>query len=93
MLLDMNFKFKDLSGTDIGDTTLSKMLAEVLAGQKTDGISPVKAYDWAVKFHNDGKIDIDATDSELLEKVVASCEALTNIGKAQMINAIKEARS
>lgn len=91
--INLDFILKDLEGNDLNESQQAgKLLATVLTSNKTPGITPIKAYDWAVKLYNSGKIDIDRSDIELLVKVIEGNEILTNLGKAQILIALNKAK-
>lgn len=89
MLLNLDFKFKSLKGEEMEGSTASKLIAQILS-EKSEGIPSIKAYDWAVKLFNDGTVEIDRSDKDLLERFVESTPALTNLAKAQVIGVLKD---
>lgn len=89
MLLDLNFPFKNLSSADIENSNAGKALANILA-IKAPGVSPIKAYDWALKLFNGGKLELDTADRDSLKAIVEQSEELTVMAKAQMLAAFRK---
>lgn len=92
MILNLDFKYKNLENADIPGNTAAQVLAELLCG-RTNNIGAIKAMDWAYKLHQNGSIEIDRADSVILEKFVIDSEILTNAGKAPIILAIRGLKS
>lgn len=95
MLLDLDFKFMGLDGKELTKDTAAKALASALAG-KTADIPPIKAMDWAHKLYNEGKIEIDRSDADLLEAFVLIApfnEAIGNLLKTPLLLAIKDLKA
>lgn len=87
MKLNLNFNFKALDGEEFDNA--GKTLANILAVSDTPGYLPIKAHDFAVKLFNDGEIEIDESDLDILEKIVMASK-LSNIAKAQILEIIKK---
>lgn len=91
MKLNFNFKIKSLDGKEIPNSdSANKLLANVLS-QMNKGNS-IKMYDWALKLWNSGELEIDDTDSHILEGIIDSTEFLTVLSKVPMMNEIKKKR-
>ncbi len=88
MLLNLDFKFKDLEDKEIEGNTAAKLLADFLSNKTTGAITSIKAMDWALKLFSVGEIEIDRADTQSLEKLVKSFE-LANILEAPILLAIK----
>jgi len=90
MKLDLNFKLKDLTGQEISQETAAIILANALAvGQSTN---PVKLIDIALKLHQNGSIEIDKSDLDLLGKEVENNKGFANLVKAQLLDAIDKTK-
>jgi hypothetical protein len=87
MLLNLNFKFKQLDGSELDETTAAKTVAEVLY-TRAEGINFGQAVSWAADLYNKGEIDIDKFNSELLKKAITSSN-LFNFVKDQLVKAIE----
>ena len=87
MKLNLNFGFKTLDGSEVD--TASKAVANILSVGPTPGFNSIKAYDFALKLFNEGEIEIDRTDLNILEKIVTDSQ-LFNFAKAQILEAIKK---
>ena len=92
MKLDFNFRFKDLSGKDLqGESGLAnKMLANVLSNQNKG--NSIKLFDWSLKLWNEGIIEVDDTDSEVLSALIENTETINVIAKAPLLKYIKSAK-
>lgn len=53
-----------------------------------NGGDPIKFWEWAVKLHKDGQIDIDKSDKETILAFVRENKAFNNLVKAQLIEVI-----
>lgn len=90
MKLDLNKNYKDLDGNDLVDRdtndklNMGKQLAVILS-QRTPQIEALKAFDWALALHKGNPIEIDKTDLIKLIKFIESCEGLSNLAKAQLL--------
>ncbi len=90
--LSLNIQPKSLNGVESKGDNLAKILAGILSN-KSPGIDSIKAMDWAMKLFNDGSIEIDRSDNQKLEKFVEDTDQLTNLGKSQIINVLRDLRS
>lgn len=88
MILDFNFNFKNFDGSDLNHA--GKTLANLLAGLNKG--NSYKLYDWAQKVYNNEKLEIDKTDSEILEALIEASEFLTVLGKVQLLDVIKKSK-
>lgn len=104
MILGLNSFYKDLDGEEITKIkyketpdgplkerkaeTVARTLAEALLGT-TQGISTIKATDWAQDLAKGGSIDIDRDDLILLKTFLENTNTLNNMGKRPIILAIE----
>lgn len=86
MLLNLDFKIKELSGKEIEADSAAKLLAGVLA-RKGEGFSPIKSVDFAYKLYNSGEIEIDRADLDILSNIVEKCDFF-DLVKAQILEKI-----
>ena len=83
MKLDLNFNFKSLEGEEI-EQNAAKLAAQVLC-VKPDGLSPVKAYELALKLNKDGFAEIDSEDLKAFRSVIEKTDGMTALAKAQIL--------
>jgi len=85
MKIDLNKPFVDMKGQPIEGDTQAKFLAGVLAG-KFEDLSPIKAFDYALKLFNDGEIEIDASDLDAVKNGVKKlvAQGVSNLVCAQL---------
>lgn len=92
MTLDLNFPLKGLPnngdpGADLG-TTAARVLAEALmSATKGDAL---KQYEQAIMLAGCGKIDLDSSDKETLQRFVKENDNLRVIAKGPILKAISE---
>ncbi len=84
MILNLDFKYKNLENIELEGNNVAKILADLLCG-RTEGISSVKAMDWARDLYSKGEIEIDRSDINTLQKIVSDSQTLTNALKAPII--------
>lgn len=87
MKLDFKFNITDLAGKEIPNSSADKILANTLSTLNKG--NSIKLYDWALKLWNGKGIEIDDTDTEVLQGIIETSEMLTVLSKAQMIEYIK----
>lgn len=87
MKIELNKKFKDLSGKEVGGDLMNSIVANTLVQGKSD--STIKVYDMATTIFKDGIIELDSTDFDLLFKTIEDSEGLTTMGKAQILKELK----
>lgn len=80
--INLNFKFKGLDGNEL-DQNAGILLANLLSNSNTK--TPVKFWEWAVKFHKGGQLELTTDDLKLLNDFVNDSESLTALAKAQII--------
>lgn len=90
MKLNLNYQINDLTGKEIlGDSAnASKALAGALANANKG--NAIKLFDWALKLWKCEEFEIDKTDKEFLEAFIETCETLTILAKASLLNSIKQ---
>lgn len=92
MTLDLNFPIKGLPNNgepapDLG-TTAARVLAEALmASTKGDAL---KQYEQAIMLSGCGKIDLDSSDREALQRFVKENENLRVIAKGPILKALAD---
>jgi hypothetical protein len=83
MKLNLNLPIVALDGTEIADSNIGKLIAQVLAqGSKGDAL---KFWHWAQKLYAGEELDLDPTDAETLKNAIKDNEALTILAKAQAL--------
>lgn len=87
MKLNFNKALQDLDGSEVKNSNMGKVLANVLSQSSTG--EPVKCWEMALKLFRGEEIEVDTTDKELLENMISSSKTLTNMGKAQLLLVIK----
>lgn len=80
--VNLNFKFKGLDGKEL-EQNAGTLLANLLSNSNTK--TPVKFWEWAVKFHGGQTLEITTDDLKLLRDFVEGSEALTALAKAQIL--------
>jgi hypothetical protein len=91
MKLDFNFPLKDLTGKDIENTNVGKILANTLANANKG--NSIKMMDWALKLYNGNPLEIDQSDADILEGFIDTADGLSNLMKHPMLRVIKDAKS
>jgi hypothetical protein len=66
---------------------ISKVLANALA--QSNQLEPIKFFDWAVRLFNDGVLEVDDTDLELIVNFVKSNKGLSVLVSGQILKALK----
>ena len=94
MKLNFNFKIKGLDGKEVQGrdefTLASKLLGNMLSQLNTG--NSIKLFDWASKLWNEGALELDETDSHVLEELINKCESLTVLAKVPMMKHIQSVR-
>lgn len=80
--INLNFKFKGLDGTELDDNA-GVLVAKLLSASNTK--TPIKFWEWAVKFHIGQTIEITTDDLKLLREFINDTEVLTALSKAQLL--------
>ncbi len=93
MELNFNSQVKGLNGQPLqGETNaLNRILANLLAYSTSGPLT--KFMDWARDLYSSGVINVDRTDSEVLEAFIKNNEILPNLTKEQLADVIQGARS
>jgi len=87
MKLNLDKNLLNLKGEPMQDK-LSDVLANILA-MSTVG-KPAKMITWAVNLTNNGEIEINDDDAELIKKVIESDRFTINLAKAQLLEEIEK---
>lgn len=85
MKLNLDKNIVNLKGEPLNDK-MNDILANMLA-MSTVG-KPAKMITWAVNLTNNGKIDIEKEDIELIKQVVENDPYTINLAKAQLLEEI-----
>lgn len=88
MKLNLNFKLKDLDGTEVEGDTMNKHIANFLKAENTN---TMKFMDWAFTLWKGNVLEIDKTDMELLKRTITDTQKITNIAKYAVIEKINKA--
>lgn len=88
MVYNFNWNFKDLDGKEDPQANAGKVLANALANMNQG--NSIQLFDWALKLWNHQDIELTQTESEVLIAMIEKTEFIIVIGKAQLINYIKE---
>ncbi len=92
MKINLNFNLTNLEGKEIeGDNNAGKLLANLLAGS-SDGKS-IKLWEWALKLYKGEELDLDTTDKDVIYAFIETSKQMSNLAKAQMMLAIKDAEN
>ena len=90
MKLNLGIQPHDLAKEPIAGPTLGQIIANQLAmDAKGD---PLKYFEWAMALNSKGMIDLDSSDQTTFENFVKGCDKLTNLVKAQILTAIRDAK-
>lgn len=89
MLLDLDFKFQQIDGTEI-DSKISDYVSKQLAEIKTD-FDAIDAMDFALSLRKTGKVEMKASDIDILETFIRTLP-LEPIFLAPILRAIKSAK-
>lgn len=85
--LNLDKPFLGLDGKEVG-VKLNELLANSL-GQSSER-EPIKFFDWAVKLYNEGFIEVDNADLELITKFIKDNAQLTTMAKGRLLEAMKK---
>lgn len=89
--LDLNFDFVDIAGAKLeGQAPAGRFLAVLLAGSNTG--DALKQWEWATKLAKDGILELEDSDFVTLEKFVKDAASATTLSKAQVLQAMLNAR-
>lgn len=87
MKLNLDKNILNLKGEPMQDK-LSDVLANILA-MSTVG-KPAKMITWAVNLTNNGEIEVNDDDVELIKKVIENDRFTINLAKAQLLEEIEK---
>lgn len=96
MKIKLDMLLKDLDGKEVGEDSLGKALANLLAAN-SDPIEPMKGLEWAQSLwrHKEGEefeeLEIDTTDMAKLKKYVLDNKGMTTIAKGQILVVLEKA--
>jgi hypothetical protein len=90
MKLNFNKSLQNLDNSEIENSNMGKLLANVLSQANTG--EPVKCWEMALKLFDGQELEVDTTDREMLESTIKASQGLTNAGKAQLLLVIKNAQ-
>ena len=79
-----------LDGQPIGEETVGKMLANVLA--RAQSADSVRAMMIAMEIHGAKSVDLEDADFALVQEAVDKDQMLTNLGKAALLTALNGAK-
>ena len=89
MKLNFNKSLQNLDGSEVEQSNMGKLLANVLSQANTG--EPVKCWEMALKLFDGQELEVDTTDKEMLEGVIKASQNLSNAGKAQLLLVFKNA--
>ncbi len=81
--IDLNKNLVDLEGKEIPNANAGKLVANLLA-QDNKG-DALKKFGIAQKLYNGDKLDLDASDTQMLKTFVEASEQMTVLAKAQIL--------
>jgi uncharacterized protein YcfJ len=90
MLLDLNFELLNLEGKAIEGALTGKLVAQRLSGGA--GGDALKLIGWARKLYKGDAIELDASDAQTFRAFIDADQELTILTKAQVIEAMIEAK-
>ena len=79
-----------LDGQPIGEETVGKMMANVLA--RAQSADSVRAMMIAMEIHGAKSVDLEDADFALVQEAVDKDQMLTNLGKAALLTALNGAK-
>ena len=89
MKLNFNKSLQNLDGSEVEQSNMGKLLANVLSQANTG--EPVKCWEMSLKLFKGDELEVDTTDKEMLEGVIKASQNLSNAGKAQLLLVFKNA--
>jgi len=89
MKLNFNKSLQNLDGSEVENSNMGKLLANVLSQANTG--EPVKCWEMSLKLFKGDELEVDTTDKEMLEGVIKASQNLSNAGKAQLLLVFKNA--
>jgi len=88
--IDLNKPFTDTDGNALAEANQNKFLAKLLAASPAG--DALKQWDWAITLSKSGVLELDESDFQALEKFVKECKDATTLAKAQLLQALIDAR-
>lgn len=88
MKVNLNKLLLDLSGVEIKDAHMGKLLAQILISSNSKENS-IKMYYWATKLYAEEELDLDPSDLKILSDIVEQNETMTVLAKAQILESLK----
>ncbi len=87
MKLNLDKNLMSLKGEPLHDK-LSDILADILAMSST--AKPAKMITWAVNLTNNGEIEVDKSDIQLITELIENNMRIVNLAKAQILDEIEK---
>ena len=87
MKIDLNAPIIDLDGTEINDSNMGKIVAQMLITE-TKG-DALKYWDWAQKLYKGEILDLDKSDQEVFKNFIKETEKIPVITKAQILDKLQ----
>ena len=87
MKIDLNALIIDLDGTEINDSNMGKIVAQMLITE-TKG-DALKFWDWAQKLYKGEILDLDKSDQEVFKNFIKETEKIPVITKAQILDKLQ----
>ena len=87
MKIDLNAPIIDLDGTEINDSNMGKIVAQMLITE-TKG-DALKFWDWAQKLYKGEILDLDKSDQEVFKNFIKETEKIPVITKAQILDKLQ----
>lgn len=84
MKIDLNAPIIDLDGSEIKDSNMGKIVAQMLITE-TKG-DALKFWDWAQKLYKGEVLDLDKSDQEVFKNFIKDSEKIPIITKAQILD-------
>lgn len=84
MKIDLNAPIIDLDGSNIQDSNMGKIVAQMLITE-TKG-DALKFWDWAQKLYKGEVLDLDKSDQEVFKNFIKDSEKIPIITKAQILD-------
>lgn len=92
----INFKvpFMGLDGKpSANDENLSLILANFLASSDATGTQAIKFGDWAEKVYNEGVLEVDNTDKDVVKNFILEHKQMTAWLKKRLVDCFVEGKS
>ena len=92
MKISFDFDLLDLSGKEIPNSNMGKLVANALAGSQQKGTKALKFMEIARKLYSEGKVDVDFADYSDLKTFIENDANLPVISQAQILEAMEYAK-